>query len=628
MQIPLMYFITCSSSILLASNYYESAPLSLTLLLPICLILACAFRFVKWYRTRAEKITYAKAKKTLRITSVMAFLLGAAFIIWAMLLTPYGNAYQKMHGVFFVAITTISCLLCLMHMRRAVAILAITVLIPFVATMAVSDNRTLLSVAINYILVSGAVMVILGRYYDNFVDLVESKRKLQEMHDRIARIADTDSLTDLANRRQFFARLRNAIERTRKNGNMLTIGILDLDGFKPVNDAYGHGAGDNVLIEVADRLRATCLSAECVARLGGDEFGIILTGNYSAQELRIIGLQICLALREPYLVDDVPARISSSIGLASCPEAADTAEKLYECADYALYYAKRHARGAPVLFSADHKVEIRQNSLIDQRLRNSNVRDEIKLAFQPIIDTDNRRPVSFEALARWTDPEIGIIPPEVFIQVAERNGHIGKLTEILLEKALQAASSWPGDLYLSFNLSAYDIASREAAGRIDDIIRNSGVPTSRIDLEVTETAIMLDFDRARQTLNMLKDRGVRISLDDFGSGYSSLSYVHQLPLDRIKIDRSFVANIENDKVSVDVVRTIIDMCESLKLDCVVEGIETERQVDVMREMGCRWMQGYLFAKPMSAESIPDFIRHAGRQNSLNVPITRDLREAS
>ncbi len=607
-QIPLMYFIVSTNAAVLAINYYDQAPTVLTVLVPFLLFVLCAYRFFAWRKSRGYKLTFAQAQATIHRTGFLAFFIGAAFIVWSLVLVPNGNTYMQMHAVFFILITTLFCLLCLMHVRRAVTILSLTVMVPFVGVMIFSGNQTLISIALNYVLVSVAVMIILSRYYYNFVDLIESKQQLQDMHDRMAIIADTDSLTKLANRRQFFARLSQSLLRGERSSQIVTIGILDLDGFKPVNDTYGHSVGDLVLIEVAMRLRNICPTAECIARLGGDEFGIILYGHYTAPELRIMGMQICLALREPYVIDNIPAKISASIGFASSAEAANTTEQLYECADYALYYAKRNTRGAPVSFSADHKIEIRQNSLIDQRLRDADLCEDISMAYQPIIDTETGKPVAFEALARWTDPDIGIIPPDVFIQVAERNGHIRKLTEMLLEKTLDDAAHWPDHLSLSFNLSAYDIATREAASRIADIVANSRIPARRIELEVAETAVMLDFDKTRETLTMLKDCGMHISLDDFGSGYSSLNYVHQLPLDRIKIDRGFIANIEHVKVSIDVVRTIVDMCRSLSLDCVIEGVETQRQVALLRDMGCRWMQGYLFAKPMAASHIPAFLR--------------------
>ena len=618
-QIPIMYLILFLNSAIFVFNFYKSVPDSIALYFPAALMAVCVYRLVKWYRLKNSELTDTDARNVLQSTEIFAFGLPLAFIAWVLITLPYGDTVMRMHGLFYVAITTLACLLCLMHMRRAVIILALTIALPLTIILVTSGSRTEIFVVASFLLVAAMVVVILGSYYNNFVELIESKRELQEMHDRVATIACTDSLTGLANRRQFFTRLSELLGISKLTRKRLSIAILDLDGFKPVNDAYGHGTGDMVLLEVARRLTLATDGTSCVARLGGDEFGIILCGEHTDSQLHSFGLHICSVLRRPYLIHDIPLNISCSVGFASAPDAAECGEKLYECADYALYYAKRHARSTAVLFSEEHKVEIQQNSLIDQRLRSSATRDEIKLSYQPIVDTDTGQPISFEALARWTDSEIGTIAPDVFIQLAERNGHIGRLTEILLEKALMTAAQWPDHLHLSFNLSAYDITSYESAERITRIIAASDMAAGRVDLEVTETAIMVDLERACSTLSLLKQTGARILLDDFGSGYSSLSCVHQLPLDGIKIDRSFVSKIDTSAVSFDIVRTIIDMCASLDIDCVVEGIETEKQIAIMRDMNCRWMQGYMFAKPMGADKIADYLHYTKLQEQSHVP---------
>ena len=223
-----------------------------------------------------------------------------------------------------------------------------------------------------------------------------------------------------------------------------------------------------------------------------------------------------------------------------------------------------------------------------------------------------REVVAFEALARWDSPELGPIAPDVFIPVAERTDFVIKLTQILLRKALACVRTWPDDVRISFNLSVRDISSAEAILKIIAIIENSGVVPGRIDLEVTETALMRDFDKGYECLKALKSLGVHISLDDFGSGYSSLSYVHRLPLDKIKIDRSFIKDIETQGASRDIVKTIIDLCDNLKLACVVEGMETKEQADAVRELGGAMMQGFYFGKPMLAGAVPGFLAAAAR----------------
>jgi diguanylate cyclase (GGDEF)-like protein len=620
-QIPMMYLIVCVNVVVLSATHFKYAPAGLTLGLPAALLTLSLMRTILWWRGRRLAITDAAAVKALRTTVVFAILLGGGFVGWALMLFSYGNAFTKMHVVFFVGITFVVCVLSLMHMRTAAFSLMFVVLVPFISFLSLTGNIVMVAIACNLAMVAFAIAVILLNHYRDFEALSDSKVQLQKLHDEVVHLVETDSLTQLANRRHFFARLGDSLEHSATTGERLTIGVLDLDGFKAVNDAFGHRAGDHVLIEVARRLRSVDEDFACIARLGGDEFGIIVKGEKSDAELRLIGLSICLALRLPYRIADTLAQLGGSVGFASCPDAADSAEKLYECADYALYYAKNNARGTAVLFTAGHQGEIRELSLIDQTLRHINIREELSLAFQPIVDIETGQTVACEALARWNNAQLGLVETSTFIRAAERSGMIGPLTELLLEKALVHAIDWPAHVRLSFNLSAFDLTSPSATARIGSIIAEARIDPARIDLEVTETALMQNFDRARDALTMLKATGARISLDDFGSGYSSLSYVHQLPIDKIKIDRSFVAEIERGGAGSEIVKTIIDLCRSLNLECVVEGIETPGQVAILRGLGCRLMQGYWFARPMTSEKLREHLAENARgQCSVPVPL--------
>jgi diguanylate cyclase (GGDEF)-like protein len=611
-QIPLMYLIVDANVLALSVTHFSTAPFWLTVLIPALLVTASLFRMIGWWRVRNDAVTDAEATRALRSTNIFAVVLGGAFVTWSLLLYPYGDVFAQMHVVFFIGITFVACAFCLMHVRSAAYLLMLVVLVPFTAFFGTSGNPVLIAITLNLIAVSLAISVILQTYYRDFIALNRSKSELQRLHDEVVHLADSDSLTQLANRRRFFSELNRCLISTAPQRRRVTIGVLDLDGFKGVNDAYGHRAGDQVLVEVGQRLRALGSDFSCIARLGGDEFGVILNGEKSDAELRIIGLAMCMALREPYNIIETQVQLGGSVGFASAPNAADTSEKLYECADYALYYAKNHARGTAVLFTADHQGEIRELSLVDQTLRHINPREELSLAFQPIIDVEGGGIVACEALARWQNPQLGCVQPSSFIRAAERSGMIGPLTDLLLEKALVSSIDWPSDMRLSFNLSTYDVTSTDSAQRIANIIHASNVDPARIDFEVTETALMQDFDRARDSLEFFKNFGVKISLDDFGSGYSSLSYIHQLPIDKIKIDRSFVTDIERGGAGSEIITTIIALCRSLNLECVVEGIETLGQVEILRRLGCRYMQGYYFARPMTAEKLRHHIADSAR----------------
>lgn len=611
-QIPLMYLIVDANVIALSFTHFLTAPYWMTILIPALLVTASLIRMIGWWRVRNDAVTDAEAGSALRSTNIFAVVLGGAFVTWSLMLYPYGDVFAQMHVVFFIGITFVACAFCLMHVRSAAYLLMMVVLVPFTIFFGSSGNPVLIAIALNLIAVSLAISVILQTYYRDFIALNKSRSELQRLHDEVVHLADSDSMTQLANRRRFFSELNRRLIGAIPQAQRVTIGVLDLDGFKGVNDAYGHRAGDQVLVEVARRLRALGSEFSCIARLGGDEFGVIISGERSDAELRVIGLTMCMALRDPYNIIETQVQIGASVGFASAPDAASTSEKLYECADYALYYAKNHARGTATLFTADHEGEIRALSLVDQTLRHINPREELSLAFQPIVDVDTGRIAACEALARWQNPQLGCVEPTRFIRAAERSGLIGPLTDLLLEKALVSTIDWPSDMRLSFNLSTYDVTSGDSAERIANIIHASGVDPARIDFEVTETALMQDFDRARASLEFFKNFGVQISLDDFGSGYSSLSYIHQLPIDKIKIDRSFVIDIERGGNGSEIITTIIALCSSLGLQCVVEGIETAGQVEILRRLGCRYMQGYYFARPMTAEKLRHHITDNNR----------------
>ena len=334
---------------------------------------------------------------------------------------------------------------------------------------------------------------------------------------------------------------------------------------------------------------------------------MIIDDTRSPADLIAFGERICIALSRPFALPAAHVNVSASVGFAVFPVAGTNAEQLYERADYALYYAKHRKRGQPVIFSDEHQLEIRNKGKLEQCLRNADLETELSLHFQPLFDVVRNEPIAFEALARWHSPQLGQVPPNTFIPIAERTDLIHKLSHTLLRKALAAASGWPDHIQISFNLSARDIASPESMAQIERIVIDSGVDPGRIDFEVTESALMSDFDQAMASIGRLRTLGTRISLDDFGTGYSSLSYVHRLPLDKIKIDRSFIIDIETRGSSRDILRTVLDLCRNLNISCVVEGMETAQQAEILRELGCRSMQGYYFARPMAQHDVLEFL---------------------
>jgi diguanylate cyclase (GGDEF)-like protein len=625
-QIPLLYFILLANSIAVAATHFDTAPVYLTVHVPALLSIVCLFRLIAWHRTRRAEIDGTEAVRRLRTTTRLVAILGVSFTLWALSLYRYGDAYAQGHVAFYMAITVIGCIFCLMHLRPAALLLTLIVTIPFTIFFALTGNMVFVAISLNILLVAMAMVFILFTYYRDFANLIESKKELvvkqaetQRLSDDNFRLANLDSLTDLPNRRRFFADLHVLLHRAQDSGARFAVGLIDLDGFKPVNDLYGHSTGDRVLKEAGRRLRQRCGASVTVARLGGDEFGLIVDGDLTDAEIRALGRSLCEALAAPYVMSDVTAQISGSVGFATFPEAGRSSEHLFERADYALYYAKQNLRGSTVIFSSEHETELREFGLIEQGLRHADLERELSLVFQPIFALDSMRTVGFEALARWSSPTLGPVAPTAFIKAAERSDLISRLTEVLLRKALHAAGSWPEDVRISFNLSVRDIASPDAVLRIMALVERSGIAPDRIDLEVTETAVMRDFEQASEALRCLKQLGVHISLDDFGTGYSSLSCVHRLPLDKIKIDRSFIAEIDTRQTCRDIVRTVVDLCRNLKLACVVEGAETEAQLRILDDLGCNCIQGYYFGLPMPAADVPGHLAREREDQLAGTP---------
>ncbi|AXL50431.1 histidine kinase [Paraburkholderia caffeinilytica] len=605
-QLPLLYLILVVNSFAVAFTHVGTAPAWLAIYAPAAMCSACILRLFVWLGRRKYLASMSDAQVAARLknTVLLIALLGIIFTGWGLLLFPYGDPYARAHVAFYMSITVIGCIFCLMHMRTAALLLTAIVIVPFTVFFSLTHNLVLIAIAINVVLVSIAMIIILLTYYRDFARLVESQRaleakqsELQHLSDENLRLANLDSLTGLPNRRRFLADL-DALFRSTKDGQAgFAVGVIDLDGFKQVNDVYGHGAGDRVLEEVGRRLLQFSAPTLSLARLGGDEFGLLVRDVTDRQQLLDLGASICSALQVPYAWQGTTARLSGSLGFAMSPSTGRSPAQLFEHADYALYFAKEHRRGGTTIFSREHEEQIRELGQVDQALRHADLEREMTLHFQPIVDVSSQRVISYEALARWNSPSLGLIPPSLFIKVAERSGFIHALSVKLLCKALAEMRAWDPATRIAFNLSAHDIGSAEAVGNIVDIVTKSGIAPGRLTFEVTETALIQDFEQATSSLHALKNLGVRISLDDFGTGYSSLTCIHRLPLDKVKIDRGFLKDIDSDATAQNVVRSIVELCRSLKLTCVVEGVESGVQVSVLRGLGCTVMQGFYFGHP-------------------------------
>lgn len=607
-QVPLMYSVLLINTWALAINYYGEAPDWLSLYIPLFFAVICIVRMVKWLKQRNTNPSFDQAYNTLVRTNRLAGILTVMLTGWSLMLYPYGDSFMQAHIAFFMAITGVGVIICMQQLRSAAFIIAISVNIPFAIFFGASGIQSFVIIAGNMLLVTIALIAVTIVQSRNFANTIDTRVKLEFANKENEKLANIDSLTGLTNRRQFFSRLKEEFSKAEGEQKRLAVGIVDLDGFKLINDLYGHAFGDSLLMEVGTRLQELSDQSVSISRLGGDEFALVVTDNYSDEQLTQMGQRIRDTLCVPFASADVTVQISGSIGFAVYPYLAKTSLELYERADYALYQSKNLNNGDVVVFTENHILEIEANTKIEYVLSKADLEQEISVFFQPIIDIKTSRTVAFEALARWESPILGKVSPAEFIPIAERTGLISKLTQILLQKALKVACSWPNEINLSFNLSTHDINSPTAVSEIMGIIRSHNIDPKRIDLEITETAAMRDFEQAKSTIKTLKSLGCGIVLDDFGTGFSSLSHLHALPLTKIKIDRSFISNIDTVAASFKIVKSLLALSRDMGLLCVVEGVETKEELSVIESLGGRLVQGYFFSTPISEIEIDRFLQ--------------------
>lgn len=605
-QTPLMYLMLVVNTWLLLCTGFEDAPRLLTVAYPCALTLACTARAVHWLRVPSTPPRTETARRALHQTSQLAALLGAAFLAWALALFPYGDPMQQAQVAFFIAVTLMGCTVCMLHVRRAMLTVAITANVGAVVYFFSTGVTVFIVIGINTALASLVLVSVLLRHYGDFTRLVDAQQRAEALNAVNLRQANEDSLTRLPNRRAFFASLEATCARAQRDGRRFAVGVLDLDGFKPVNDLYGHAMGDRLLDQVGRRMLAMAGGSVYLARLGGDEFALIIEGMED-EAVVAFGQHLCATLRTPFHLHDTTLQVAATIGLVIYPDLATTATDLYERADYALYHGKRTLRGSPVLFSAHHSARLQQDATIEQALRRADFERELSVVFQPIVDIGGEHTMAFEALARWSDPNLGAVSPAQFIPVAERAGMVSVLTRVLLTKALTIAKRWPAPVRLSFNLSTHDLSSADNVEQLVAMIRASGFEATRLDLEITETAVMHDMQQVRWAATQLRDVGCGVTLDDFGTGFSSLSQLHALPLTKIKIDRSFVSGLQNNPASYKIVKSLLALSRDMALGCVVEGVETTAELATLRALGGSMVQGYLYAAPMSAAATEQWL---------------------
>jgi diguanylate cyclase (GGDEF)-like protein/PAS domain S-box-containing protein len=447
-------------------------------------------------------------------------------------------------------------------------------------------------IGLNPIEINGKTMLLAA-----VLDITERRRA--ERH--IQFLAYHDALTGLANRAVLNDHLSQALAHAKRDGTAVAVLTLDLDRFKFINDAYGHAAGDRVLVAVAERLRNAVRASDTVARTGGDEF-VIVMWDFDRPAVEVeVARRVVAMLSAPIDIGDRAVTIGGSVGIALFPADGETVDELLQSSDVGLYRAKAQGGSTFRLYSREMDREVRERSALAQDLREAIGTDQLNMHFQAQFTTDTLEITGFEALLRWQHPVKGHISPAVMIPLAEASRLILRLGTWIIEASCTAAMGWPVPHRVAVNLSAAQFRDGDLPGIVADILRRTGLPAGRLELEVTESLLIEDTEVALTVLRSLKKLGVTIALDDFGTGYSSLSYLRMFPFDKIKIDKSFIGELDTDPGARSIVGAILAMGRNLDMDVIAEGIETEQQLAIMRRLCCPEIQGFLLGKPMPGE---------------------------
>jgi diguanylate cyclase (GGDEF)-like protein len=447
------------------------------------------------------------------------------------------------------------------------------------------------------IMTFGLLLFSIRRYVEQRRETV--RRLAAEQH--VRKLAFQDALTGLANRRQFDDALKAACTAPPREGAVHALILLDLNGFKQINDVYGHGVGDQVLTIVAQRLLSAMRDSDLVARLGGDEFAILALHLVGPEAATNIALRVIETLKQPIIAGSATHQISAGLGISLIPGDAATPELALRKADLALYRAKEERRSAVRFFEDDMDKRVQERHWLVQELRLAVANESIRTYFQPAVRLKTKQIIGFEARPRWIHSSFGEIMPDRFIPIAEECGLIHELADQILRQACVAALQWPTDIVLSIDVLSSQLKDKELKTRILRILRETGLPPERLEIEITECTLVRNLEAAQEILGGLRQAGVRIALDNFGTGYSSLYHLRNFKMDKIKIDGSFIHGMLSEKEDAGIVRALVGLAHGLGITVAAEGIQDSEQQASLIRTGCEQGQGHLYSDAVSAE---------------------------
>lgn len=624
-QIPLMYAVMFINVLFLGIATFRDVPWGMSFGIPILVSLVIVARALLWMRRRTIVASPAQVRRYLRGTIVSAAVLSMIFGIWGSVLFNEAEPVRSVSIALYVFVGAISCCFCLQALPMAGYMVLLFGVLPVTVRLFFASNWSLFSVGANFLIVAILILRTLSTNHAGFKQVLQSRADMlvEQERSRAAELAAQDlayrdPLTGLANRRALSEHLDRILDRSDPRTHLYLF-LLDLDLFKGVNDAYGHGAGDRLLDAVAQRLTLVVDPAGQAFRLGGDEFAVTLELRHKDYQNAVeMADRLVREMAAPFSLAPFSHHISASIGIAHFPTDAADRETLMQHADIAMYAAKSEGRSRHRFFERSMGEALAERAVLERQLRADFGTGAFYPCYQPIVNLASERIVGFEMLARWTRPDGTEIEPDRFIPVVEECGLIDALMLALLEQVCIDARDWPAELTIAINVSPIQFRDRWLAEKILALLTRQGFPARRIGLEITENALIADPVAAQRIIKSLRNQGVSLALDDFGTGFSSIQHLRMLAFDKLKIDRSFVANVDSDKAAHRMVSAIIRLAESLQLSVVAEGVETASVRDTLHRLGCQEAQGYLLGMPLSAAEADVMLRDRKRPGTAQV----------
>lgn len=599
---PLLYLVVVFNTLLVASCFYGTAPRLLLLMGPAFSLVAVQ-RAWHWMPDKVAGRPVERLRSDLEGMQRLGGWAALLFVAWSLGLYPYGDAGQRELLHFVIAVTMFSAVLGMANSPQTALRLGTAFTLPWSLFLLASGHPDAVPIALAQVFITVVLLAMTQIQHRDFVRLelsrqllVRRERQTAELASAHYRQATVDHLTGGRNRRAILDSLE---EHLAAPDDVVRpwLALFDLDGFKHVNDTYGHAAGDHVLRTVNQRI-GLIEGVTAHGRLGGDEFAILFDGAFDAESVMAAARVLSLAIRQPISFNGATLRLCGSIGLYRAD--GDTASHCLERADAALYKAKELGDGAIAQFGPHDEVALQRRIAVMRQFNDCPLEDRLRLLYQPIFDCRDGRVVGMEALARWSPDGIEWQAPGEFLAIADATGRTGELTRLVLARTLAECRPWETGLEVSINLAARDVVREGMADAIAAIVEDAGANPASVMLEVTERALQIDPRRAAAQLAAFRDRGFRIALDDFGAGWSSLSQLRDLPLDRIKLDRALVGALSSDPGARAVTGMIVALAWQLGIGCSIEGVESEAQADAARALGIHLMQGYHFGRPEPA----------------------------